>query len=170
MSDTHYCYILKCKNDTYNGYTNNLYRRLRQHNGVITGGAKHTSKVLKKYQYLEQWSYVAVIEAKLYIEYKIMLSLEWSIKYPDNKRPRPKHFNSPDGRILGLARALCNPKFSDIIQHLIVYVQDEYFTTKQDIVEELQKAVGTDKVCHLSKLFPKQTSQCGENHLRNIQQ
>ena len=33
-----YCYIIANANDrTYNGYTNNLTRRLRQHNGDIKG-------------------------------------------------------------------------------------------------------------------------------------
>ena len=36
------CYILKSGNRTYNGSTNNMRRRLRQHNGEIKGGAKYT--------------------------------------------------------------------------------------------------------------------------------
>lgn len=43
MSD-HYVYLLKSTttNKTYVGYTVNLQRRLRQHNGIIKGGAKYT--------------------------------------------------------------------------------------------------------------------------------
>lgn len=37
----HYCYILKCADDTfYTGYTNNLEKRLAQHNAGK--GAKYT--------------------------------------------------------------------------------------------------------------------------------
>jgi putative endonuclease len=36
-------YLLKCSDNTlYCGVTNNLTRRLRQHNGEIKGGAKYT--------------------------------------------------------------------------------------------------------------------------------
>ena len=39
----YYVYILKCNDDTlYTGITNNLERRIRQHNGEIRGGAKYT--------------------------------------------------------------------------------------------------------------------------------
>ena len=42
-------YLLKheTKNRTYVGYTNNLKRRLRQHNGEIKGGARSTTALLK---------------------------------------------------------------------------------------------------------------------------
>ena len=36
------CYIVRSENRTYVGITNNLPRRLRQHNGEIKGGAKAT--------------------------------------------------------------------------------------------------------------------------------
>lgn len=37
-------YILKCNDDSlYTGITNDLIKRLRQHNGEIIGGAKYTS-------------------------------------------------------------------------------------------------------------------------------
>ncbi len=36
-------YLLKCRNDNlYCGITNNLEKRIRQHNGELTGGAKYT--------------------------------------------------------------------------------------------------------------------------------
>ena len=43
-----YCYILgsvnnKFRNSTYVGMTNCVEKRIRQHNKVITGGAKYTS-------------------------------------------------------------------------------------------------------------------------------
>ena len=40
----HYCYFLQSKNRTYNGYTVDLHRRLRQHNGELAGGAKVTTR------------------------------------------------------------------------------------------------------------------------------
>ena len=39
----YFTYIVKCSDDTlYTGITNNLEKRLRQHNGEITGGAFYT--------------------------------------------------------------------------------------------------------------------------------
>ncbi len=39
----YYVYILECKDKTYyTGITNNLEKRLRQHNGEIVGGAFYT--------------------------------------------------------------------------------------------------------------------------------
>ena len=40
----YYVYILECSdNSYYTGITNNLTKRLRQHNGEIAGGAVYTS-------------------------------------------------------------------------------------------------------------------------------
>ena len=40
-------YLLECGNDSfYCGITNNLERRLKQHNGEIKGGAKYTRSYL----------------------------------------------------------------------------------------------------------------------------
>lgn len=39
----YYTYILKCNDNTfYTGKTINLEKRLKQHNGVVPGGAKYT--------------------------------------------------------------------------------------------------------------------------------
>jgi putative endonuclease len=40
---SYYTYIVHCIDGTfYTGLTNNIGRRLRQHNGIIKGGAKYT--------------------------------------------------------------------------------------------------------------------------------
>lgn len=40
---TYFAYILHCADGTfYVGYTNDLDRRLKKHNGVLKGGAKYT--------------------------------------------------------------------------------------------------------------------------------
>ena len=44
-----FCYLIKSQNDkylndTYIGFTDNPLTRIRQHNGIIKGGAKKTSK------------------------------------------------------------------------------------------------------------------------------
>ena len=43
MISTYYVYIVECADSSlYTGITTNLEKRLRQHNGEITGGAKYT--------------------------------------------------------------------------------------------------------------------------------
>jgi structure-specific endonuclease subunit SLX1 len=99
-----YCYLLKnsCKKDinrTYNGMTNNLKRRIRQHNQEIKGGAKYTHNFGNKCW--EIYAFVGGFPNKINT-----LQCEWRIKHPDNKRRRPNKYNSPCGRIKGLHEVL----------------------------------------------------------------
>lgn len=52
------CYVLGCGEATYNGYSNNMARRLRQHNGELVGGARATSG-------RGPWRVVAVVTSPL---------------------------------------------------------------------------------------------------------
>lgn len=59
------CYILVKNVDhkTYNGYTNNPTRRLRQHNGLIQGGAKYTTRERKVDKGIKRrWEYLVIVE------------------------------------------------------------------------------------------------------------
>lgn len=94
----YYCYIIvsinpNFNNLTYNGSTNNLIRRLRQHNGEIVGGAKATAGK-------GPWVYIAVWEG--FQTHKEALSCEWRIKHPTNTRKRPSKYNGINGRIKSL--------------------------------------------------------------------
>lgn len=150
----HYCYILfnKSNNATYNGYTVNLERRLRQHNGIIQGGAKYTTRLITKIKPSE-WRYLAVIHSPIFTS-KTALSLEWSIKYPTHKRPRPALFNSPHGRIQGLKHALLQPKFSEWISPstpITLYVNDEFIEYTKTIMSEIinSEMVKVHSLCSL---------------------
>jgi predicted GIY-YIG superfamily endonuclease len=68
-------YLLKntCSNRTYVGITNNLKRRLRQHNGYIKGGAKYTNN----FKGSGEWQFHLYISGLTKNE---SLSLERSIK------------------------------------------------------------------------------------------
>jgi putative endonuclease len=41
-NEDYYCYLITAENRTYIGMTNDLERRLLQHNGILKGGAKAT--------------------------------------------------------------------------------------------------------------------------------
>ena len=51
-------YLLKCEKYSYVGMTNNIFKRIRQHNGEIKGGARYTSK-------RDQWYPVMIIDGDL---------------------------------------------------------------------------------------------------------
>lgn len=98
----HCCYLLENDHDatkTYNGYTNNIKRRIRQHNGIIKGGAKYTGRYGNN-----TWKYIAIVSGfPTMVE---ALRCEWKIKHPTGKRVRPIRYNSPSGRITGLNEVL----------------------------------------------------------------
>lgn len=97
----YYCYILKNSdnNRTYNGFTVNPKRRLRQHNQEIVGGAKYTKKHGNK-----NWEMYVLING--FPDEVNALQAEWRIKHPDGRRKRPIKYSSPAGRIKGLAEVL----------------------------------------------------------------
>lgn len=117
----HFCYIIYDDfNSTYNGYTCNLKRRIRQHNGEIKGGAKFTTKRQLKTNANEHWKYMmSITSSDPIFDYKKALSLEWSIKNPTNRRTRPKR--TPHGRIESLPLVFSNPKFRDISYTIFVH-------------------------------------------------
>jgi predicted GIY-YIG superfamily endonuclease len=92
-------------NVTYNGYTVNFERRLRQHNGEISGGAKGTKKHAGK------WKFLIVVGSEDFTKNSAM-SFEWHTRYPTGKKPRPKEFAGPIGRLNGLKMVI--DKFKDI--------------------------------------------------------
>jgi predicted GIY-YIG superfamily endonuclease len=94
---TFFCYIIRSANlnCTYNGFTNCLERRLRQHNGEISGGAKYTNCKNKR-----PWQYYAILTG--FITKNEALSCEWKIKHPTGKKQKPKIYTGIIGRINSL--------------------------------------------------------------------
>lgn len=127
-----YLYIISNNKNTYNGYTVNLERRIRQHNKEIKGGAKYTTRRVDENNV---WKYLVTITSpdERFTRNKA-LSMEWSVKYPTNHRPRPKLYNSPIGRIEALPLVFKNPKFSDMQFH--VNICDE--SIRERVVEILK--------------------------------
>lgn len=74
------CYLLKSVSQptqTYVGVTNDLPRRLRQHNGELSGGAKST----RRYR---PWSTVLHVEG--FETRGQALQFEWAVKHTSGKR------------------------------------------------------------------------------------
>lgn len=96
--EKYYCYIIRStnpsfSNHTYNGSTNNLIRRLRQHNGEIVGGAKSTKNK-------GPWVYLVIWDG--FANKKEALSCEWKIKHPTSTIRRPNKYNGVNGRVISL--------------------------------------------------------------------
>lgn len=108
MEEYWFCYILKScdpnyENLTYCGKTNDPFRRLRQHNGEISGGAKTTKKA-------QPWEmYVLIIGFKDEID---TLRFEWRIKHPTKTRKRPHKYCGVEGRINSLNLVLMDTKWT----------------------------------------------------------
>jgi predicted GIY-YIG superfamily endonuclease len=80
----YYNYILYNKEDlnkTYVGMTNNIKRRIRQHNGLLVGGAKYTSKYSPT-----NWNYLLILEGCP--DNINSFQCEWRFKYPNNNRKK----------------------------------------------------------------------------------
>ncbi len=45
LHSAYYTYIVECSDGSYyTGKTNDIYRRIKQHNGLLSGGAKYTQR------------------------------------------------------------------------------------------------------------------------------
>ena len=127
-------YIIFFKNEsisrTYNGMTNNLHRRFRQHNCIIKGGAVQTSRVIKKFP-AERWKPIAIFDG--FPDKSEAMRAEWRIRYPENKRKKGSKYSGPEGRIRGINYILENSdkwtQQSDIIlnQNLILRIDKVYY-------------------------------------------
>lgn len=99
---THCVYLLrsldpKHPRKTYVGYTVDPSRRIRQHNGEISGGAKRTSKA-------RPWKMVCYIEG--FPDKRTALQYEWINNHPKIKRW------GVNGRITTMKETLMKDKFT----------------------------------------------------------
>jgi predicted GIY-YIG superfamily endonuclease len=108
-------YILKCDNLTYVGMTNDFFHRWKQHNGILSGGARYTKRKT-------DWLPICIIDG-----FKSMseaMQCEWRVK--KNKKikgsiNRIKYLNE----LLKKERWTSNsPLLKD--QDLKIYIKDEY--------------------------------------------
>lgn len=116
----HFCYILvnpRWPGKSYVGYTVSPARRVRQHNGILVGGSKYTSR------YKPDWEFLAIVTSPQFTKHT-GLSFEWSLHHPTNRRQRPKGFNGVEGRLRSLPLVFNNKKFKDFDYTL--YVSQTY--------------------------------------------
>lgn len=101
----HYCYILQQTKRpepntnlrhplNYIGYTVNYNRRIRQHNGIIKGGAYYTKN-------RGPWEFLAILHCPNWNNIR-GLQTEWLLKHPNRKRKREKRFSGSLGKINSL--------------------------------------------------------------------
>lgn len=76
-----YLLINTTHNKTYVGITNNQTRRIRQHNGEITGGARYTTSNKGE----GEWKYYGWIKSENILEKNLALSIEKKIKIRSKK-------------------------------------------------------------------------------------
>lgn len=120
LQKKNYCYILqqtnKIKSLNYVGYTVNYNRRLRQHCGIIQGGAKYT-------QNRGPWEFLAVLYCPSWNNIRA-LQVEWLLKHPTRKRKRPSCYNGSLGRIKSFIEIFDRiPKEEQIF----LYVHPDFF-------------------------------------------
>ena len=112
---TYLVYILKSDNFSYVGMTNDFFRRFRQHNKEIKGGAKYTSKRTDWYPICIIDGFDTMVEA---------MQCEWRVKKSGLLR-------GPDGRVKHLSNMLKKEKWtskSPVIkeQNLTIYIDDAF--------------------------------------------
>lgn len=139
LPNSHYCYILRntqpqYQHLTYNGYTNNVKRRLRQHNEEIKGGARYT------HGRGGGWEIYALMTG--FPDNKNALSAEWRIKHTSGKPgKRPMQHCGMVGRIIGLNEILKLEKWT---KQCTVENRDCQFTLY--IMEDVAKYITADKL------------------------
>lgn len=119
--DEYVCYILrstKARARTYCGTTNDIIRRIRQHNGVITGGARATSTS-------QPWRIAGIVYG--FSSKSKALRFEWFMKCKHSKdvykQAMDKGANSIQRRAALLSAAISKCEG----ENLKFYFKDEYF-------------------------------------------
>ena len=92
------CYILKSinpnfPNRTYVGSTNSVKRRIRQHNGILTGGAKATNIMRPNEIFCVLTGFLDKISA---------LKCEWLLKHPTGTRKGNQKYCGIVGKLKGI--------------------------------------------------------------------
>lgn len=151
-----FCYILRCtdennKNLTYNGKTNDIVRRLKQHNGELKGGAKATKG--------KKWEVYMLMKG--FPDEHNALSCEWRIKHPTKSKKRPQKYCGVNGRIYGMNEVLKSEKWTNNTKHLNSENNYKLFIT-EDVLDILDINAIPDNI----EIF--KVKRMGSKFLKNI--
>jgi predicted GIY-YIG superfamily endonuclease len=134
-----YCYVLRSGGATYAGYTVDPDRRLRQHNGELSGGAHSTKR-----RGAGCWGFAFVVESRGFDRH-LALSFEWHLKHlPGTKRTRTmtrrwkgrmERLSGLQRRIACLRHAMGLPKFAACLPTMVVYAAP-------DVVDDVWASIG----------------------------
>ena len=103
-----YVYLIKNKQYTYVGFTNDIEKRIKRHNGLLSGGAKYTKSKGSGWEYV---CYITGFKNKI-----DALRFEWAFKHIKiNKRISP---------------------IEKRIEALQILLNKDYWTSKCDISSE----------------------------------
>lgn len=142
-----YCYLLqntsvRHRNHTYNGFTVDPKRRLRQHNGEIKGGAKLTTSKDPC------WEFAVLITG--FCDDINALQCEWRIKKPRNKKRGPE-YRGIEGRIKGVNEVLHLDQWTsksttkNCDMELVVWIKKEFEHLLTDMPDNVN-VIGVDKI------------------------
>jgi len=142
-----YCYLIKNGNYTYNGSTNNPYRRLRQHNLEIKGGAKYTSKLKGG------WEYYCIMTG--FPDKINTLQCEWRWKHCNGKPgKREQKYCGVNGRIKGLNNVLnkdiwtSNSINTKDFKFKIYILKEFYEYLEEELITKNIEIIKVDKIDH----------------------
>lgn len=137
----HYCYVLydKFSQRTYVGYTVDPIRRLRQHQGIIKGGARYTTN-------RGDWVFLAIVASPEFTQ-NMALSFEWHVKHI-------KHYGI-NGRIISLLKTiLYNKKFEKNSYYIYISsIMEKAISSSTDISILLNKLIDSEIVYLLHNDF-----------------
>ena len=128
------CYLIESnEKKTYCGITNDIKKRIKQHNGILKGGAKSTRGY--------EWNYFCMIDG--FISKSDVLSFEWRMHHPDGKRKKDKRYYGIEGRFLSIYDVILwwfLSKNTENPYPLHIYIKEEYineYKEKIDFSDEL---------------------------------
>jgi len=124
-----YCYIVRIKEKerTYVGYTIQPERRIKQHNGILKGGAKATS-------ISNQWQFLAIITSDSPLFTKCLaLSIEWHLKHPEGKKRGSFTYKGVEGKLKSIIEVLNRYSFD-----FTVYVDENEKAKLEELRNEAE--------------------------------